>query len=1104
VVSAIPAASESAGKDRPAGAPGAGSGGLAGEIRRARLHERLDAAITAGRLTLVTAGAGYGKTTLLRAWTADVAHAWHTIGPADTNPGVLARHLVDALRLPVPDLSAEMMVAASRVRTYSSGEPGGSAATAAALAEALDGTLSRRTVLVLDDLDELAGSPAAVTLIDAFIRQVPPLLHVIAVGRDQPPFRTARMLAHGEATEIDAAELAFTPAEIADLAVMVPDAKTSQLAPAVHRITGGWPVATRLALEALGGAEDQSQLLHALEEPRGLLLRYMADEVIGREPGDVLELLQVAQVLDGFDAAMLAAVGVPGAQAMLTRLSRRGLYLEEQSGRPGRFVVRPLLRSYLARHGQLSSSRRRQIMAEAAAWHDEAGEHAEALAYAARLEDAALCAEWLSVHGPLLVASGEARVVLAASAQVPAERRTAGLEVVVGDAELLAGEWDAALARYQQAAGGDVVPAAVAWRIGLLHYLRGELPQAVEVFERGDDEDQDLAARALLLAWSASAKWLRGDLDRCRELATRAMTAARGSRDHQALAAAHTVLAMLAAVDGDRAGNDAHYLRALDHATAAHDVLQLVRIHANRSSQRLEEGDAAGALMEVDLAVKLADLAGFATFRALALSNRGQALLALGRLDEARVELAASRTMFDRLGSAMASYPSSALGDVHLLRGERGSAREAYQRAVTLSRQVSDAQGLVPALTGQAKLAMTEDLTEALALIDEALGMGVTLGRVNALVTAARIKLAAGDPGGAIVHATEARDKAEEQRDRAGLAEATEALAEATGDRAAALAAVRQWQALEDPIGASRARLLVARLEEMPEPAIALAQQSADEAQEVGAREVVVAAGALLDELRQGSESADLVLRCLGGFAVAHGGEVVPASAWQSRKARDLLKVLVCRDGRPIHREQLLELLWPGEDPARTGNRLSVALSTVRGVLDPAHRHPSDHHVRTEGDSVTLANVDTDVGQLLDKASRGLSLARSGAVAEARTYLEAAELAYAGDLLEEDPYSEWVVDLRERARLTYLDVVRKLAELGAADGDYEAAIRYLLRLLERDPYDETAHLDLVRLLAEQGRHGEARRRYRLYARRLGEIGVEPTPYPATARSRSTP
>ena len=75
-------------------------------------------------------------------------------------------------------------------------------------------------------------------------------------------------------------------------------------------------------------------------------------------------------------------------------------------------------------------------------------------------------------------------------------------------------------------------------------------------------------------------------------------------------------------------------------------------------------------------------------------------------------------------------------------------------------------------------------------------------------------------------------------------------------------------------------------------------------------------------------------------------------------------------------------------------------------------------------------------------------------------------------------------------------MVRKLAELAQTSRDSAARSRYLLRLIERDPFDEQAHLDLVRLLGASGRHGEARRRYRLYCRRMEEIEVEAAPYPA--------
>jgi DNA-binding SARP family transcriptional activator len=99
--------------------------------------------------------------------------------------------------------------------------------------------------------------------------------------------------------------------------------------------------------------------------------------------------------------------------------------------------------------------------------------------------------------------------------------------------------------------------------------------------------------------------------------------------------------------------------------------------------------------------------------------------------------------------------------------------------------------------------------------------------------------------------------------------------------------------------------------------------------------------GALAIEQPVGS----VAIRALGGFRVFRDGASVPLREWQSRKARDLLKLLVARVGRPAPRECLLEALWPEQDPCQTRPRLSVALSTVRAVLDPGRRLEPDHFV---------------------------------------------------------------------------------------------------------------------------------------------------------------
>jgi DNA-binding SARP family transcriptional activator len=110
--------------------------------------------------------------------------------------------------------------------------------------------------------------------------------------------------------------------------------------------------------------------------------------------------------------------------------------------------------------------------------------------------------------------------------------------------------------------------------------------------------------------------------------------------------------------------------------------------------------------------------------------------------------------------------------------------------------------------------------------------------------------------------------------------------------------------------------------------------------------------------------------------------------------------------------------------------------------------------------------------------------------------LVAAEAAYTGEFLEEDAYEDWAVALREEARATYTAVVRALADDALRRGDVDATTRYALRALECDPYDESAHLGLVGALDGAGRHGEARRRFRLYCARMDELGVESAPFPA--------
>jgi len=238
--------------------------------------------------------------------------------------------------------------------------------------------------------------------------------------------------------------------------------------------------------------------------------------------------------------------------------------------------------------------------------------------------------------------------------------------------------------------------------------------------------------------------------------------------------------------------------------------------------------------------------------------------------------------------------------------------------------------------------------------------------------------------------------------------------------------------------------------------------------------------------------AAPLAFQTLGGFGVQRGGQDVPAAEWKSKKARDVVKLLVAAHGRPLTREQLAEALWPGDPPPLTGNRLSVALSTLRAVLDPDRRFEPDHFLAAEKGTVRLRleNVVVDVEAFLADAEAALHAWREERSEDARTSLEDAERAYSGDFLPEERHEAWAEPLRDEARGVHVELARTLA---AASEGSEAA-RYQLRILETDPYDEKAHIGLVKALAQAGEYDEARRAYATYTARMSEIGLEPVAF----------
>ncbi len=1050
-------------------------------------------------LTVVSGPAGAGKTHLVRERTDPSRRVWLTLrGRHDGTE--LASLLIRHVRARVGTLPASLAAAVGPSRgPVSDADPlSRSEQLGSLIARELDAVLHRQLVLILDELEHLAPESGALRLVESLVRNAPSRLAVVIVTRDDVPFSVARLRRDQRLEEISAAELLFDHVEstrlLADIWPSLTDwidtiAGVSRGNPGVLLAIGGLAAALPPPQRHSTIAElsDESSPILAAVARRYVLSsdreRALVDDLAVFGDATMAELVRLGHIDPDQDVAALVAAQL----------------VEDHPVASGHVTLTRAAAAVV----QLEPTQRTRSAFDAVRLAIGRGDAGAAIAAAGAHGSHELVTTTVTRYGPAAIDAGHARLVLETIDELGTPAALRGL---AGRAAQAVGDWQRALVEYR-AAADHAVCAGDAWRHGLIEYFQGDTTTAAAVYERalatvGDDDP--LSDRATLSGYAGATAWIAGDLDQAREHAERSLELATRAQDDAAMAVAYTLAAMVAASDGDRVNNDWHYVRALQHAERAGDVWQIARIRSNRGSRLMEEGDYEAALEELDDAVRYADVGGYGVMLALALTNRGEVLTKVGRLDDARTDLTAAVDLLQRQGSRIVAYPLVQLARLFHVRGDLEQARGSCERALAISDSSADQQ-LGASAHVQLARALAERDPDAAA---ERAALAADIGSLDAPEAWSVVGMLAvqrGDLDDAAAAAATAAELARGRRDRYALATALEVAALAELDPSARRRRLEESYTLFDelacPIDAGRVevRLAAERLDSFGVTRVAAV---AELAQRLGARPLLAQAAEVLGRVAA-ADRERLAVTVLGSFAVTLDGAPIPLAAWQSKKARDLFKMIVALRGRPLPRERAIERLWPGDDPAKVGNKLSVALATIRSVLDPGKEFPSGHYVRADGDSVQIdtTTVSNDVDRFLSMADAALSEHRRSSGRRSAGMLSAVESAYSGDVFEDDPYVDWFVPLREEARAVYLTVTRELASLRLDHGETDDAIRLLLRLLEREPYDESAHLDLVMALTRVGRLGDARRRYQHYADRMRELEMEPRSFPGDARER---
>jgi predicted ATPase/DNA-binding SARP family transcriptional activator/DNA-binding CsgD family transcriptional regulator len=225
----------------------------------------------------------------------------------------------------------------------------------------------------------------------------------------------------------------------------------------------------------------------------------------------------------------------------------------------------------------------------------------------------------------------------------------------------------------------------------------------------------------------------------------------------------------------------------------------------------------------------------------------------------------------------------------------------------------------------------------------------------------------------------------------------------------------------------------------------------------------------------------------LGGFRVSVGSRAIEEGAWRLRKAASLVKLLALAPGHRLHRERVMDLLWPELGAKAASNNLRQVLHVVRRTFEQV---PSTAHsyLELQGDQLLLCPG----GQLwVDVDAFEGTAATARRSREAAAYRAAIDL-YAGELLPGDRYEEWTEGRREELRQLYLALLTELAGLYEEREEYERGIEALRRVLSEEPAREGTHISLMRLYVLSGQRQEAILQYeRLRTSLTRELDAEP-------------
>ncbi|HMF55820.1 MAG TPA: BTAD domain-containing putative transcriptional regulator [Pyrinomonadaceae bacterium] len=1053
-------------------------------LPRPRLTERL-LANTAHPVTLVTAPAGSGKTTLVADFVRTNARqfVWYQLDHTDADPSVFLGYLTHGIGQSVAAFGDVTFSYLQQAAGELAQQP--ERAVDVLLNEVLE-TVDQQLILVLDDYHHLGTETPVHAVVDRLLAYLPDVLHVIIISRDLPPLALSRMRSQSSLAIVDRAELLFTDEETRELFRKVFDLELTAEQLQEYRVrTHGWITALQLVRQVAHrqaferGQTTQPDLVEILRQSERDIFDYFAEEVFADEPGEVQKLLPPLSLLERVETETCAAL-FPEADCarQLPTLVRRNVFITVASDGSGEeYRLHPLFQSFLRRRFRTESGMA-GVIAEHARFADyflSRGQWEQAMHHLLGAEDFERAASVIAERGQDWISSGAILSLAKFATALPTQSLESHPRALAYQAEVarLQGDYATAQALFRRATillhekGDSEGEAEALHSLATIARRRSQCEEAFSYLDRAVElSDEGSSVRIKCGNTRGLCLMATNELAAAeREFRAALQTAEEHGDEHYARLIAHN-LGLPPAIRGDFGEALRWTRRMLREDEREAPVPQEATAHLNVSRFLLYRGELDSCESHLDRALELSQL--------FSLTNlRGEIFETYGTLYRERGDAARSTEFYERSARA---YDDAGIelartelweeqAQLYLQTGNLSTARSLLDRLAAARVEMNDemkrhtaglARGRVLLAQGEHEAAASE-LQPTLKYFH---AHSLYYYEAQASLALAVCAEAEGREGEMLEHLRRALDLAARYDYEYWLKRelASGALALVSNQDAAALLPAD----MREPVTVQ------------PKPP-----------QTVQAERVAVASSQPI---------TDLTINMLGPVKISRDpARPLAADAWVTKRARDILCFIASRRHRRASKDSIIDMFWGETDFEAIEKNFHPTISHIRKALNSNQALKQNFLLYRDGDYQLNPEFSyrIDIEEFDRLVMEGEQARRSREFARCIEFYEKAIAFYRGEFMQ-GSYDEWAEEQRSYYREKHLQMLEALTAVAQSAEEWTRSLQLAHEILRDDPFREDIHCMIMRAHAALGNRMAVKEQYESLRRLLKkDLGVEP-------------